>query len=48
MREWDAQEGKRTLRERKERDALPEQAIKDLLKNITLGKFQGTHKDYPS
>lgn len=48
MREWDAQEGKRTLRERNERDALIEQAIKDLLRNIALGNFQEVHKDDPS
>ena len=48
MREWDAQEGGRTVRERKERDTLIEEAIKGLLRNIALGKFPGIHKDNPS
>ena len=38
MREWDAQEGGRTVRERKERDILIEGAIKGLTRNMKLRK----------
>ena len=48
MREWDAQEGGRTVGERKERAILIEGAIKGLVKKITLGKFPGIQKDESS
>ena len=48
MREWDAQEGGRTVRERKERDILIEGAIKGLSRNIALEIFQEIFKDDPS
>ena len=48
MREWDAQEGGRTVRERKRKDILIEGAIKGLSRNIALGKFPGILKDDPN
>lgn len=45
MREWDAQEGVRTVREKKKRDILTEGAIKGLVRNLALGSFPGIHKD---
>ena len=47
MREWDAQEMSRTVREKKERDTLIEGAIKELSRNMALGKFPGIHKNDP-
>ena len=48
MREWDALEGRMTVRERKERDILLEEVIKGLATNMARGKFPGIHKDDPS
>ena len=42
MREWDAQEGERTVREKKERNILVEESIKGLSRNIALEKFLGS------
>ena len=48
MREWIAQEGGKTVREKNKRDILIEKGIKGLLRNIALGKFPRIHKDDPS
>lgn len=45
VRELDAQEGRRTERERKERDALIERGIKGLGRETALEKGPGIHKD---
>ena len=46
-RKWDGQEGGRTVTETKEKDTLIEEAIKGLLRNITLGKFPGILQNDP-
>ena len=48
MREWDAQEEGRTVRERKKRNVLIEGAIKGLSRNTALGKFQESTKMTPA
>ena len=48
MREWDAQEGERPVRERKERAILVDGAIKGLARNMELRKFPRILKDDPS
>ena len=40
--------GKRTVRDRKDRDVLIERVIKGLTRNMVLGKLSGIHKDDPS
>ena len=45
MREQNVQEGRRTEREREERDNLIVGASKGLIRNMDLGKFPGIHQD---
>lgn len=44
-RKRDAQEKRRTIRERKKRNILIKRAIKGLARTIALGKFPGVHQD---
>ena len=43
MMEWNSQEGE-GQRERMKRDILTEGAVKELARNMALGKFPGIHK----
>ena len=48
MIKHDGQDGERTEMESKERDILIEGAVKELVRNLALGKFQGIQKDNPN
>ena len=48
MRKWDSQDGRKTERERKQRDILTEGTIMGLERNLTHRKFPGIQKDDPT